>query len=66
MNTCPHCAGRSGYTQRVLMEYVRHNGWQGDTQYDVRKGPHKVYLRRYCKDCNKCVSAALDMPVFKL
>ncbi len=66
MKACPHCFGTRGYTQKVLLEYARNNGWHGDTQYLVRKGMHKVYLRRYCMDCKKCVSAALDMPTFKL
>jgi hypothetical protein len=65
LNACPLCGGKTGYRNKVLIEYEKRTLWS-DVFYLMRKKVHKEYLRRYCLDCNKCVSAALDAPTFKL
>ena len=68
MNNCPLCGGTTGYRNKVLVEYERQRKWGGDCWHGhMEQGSiHKEYLRRYCMDCGKCVSALLDAPTFKL
>lgn len=67
MDACPLCSGTTGYRNKVLVEYERQRGWENEAEgHFEHQGTYKEYLRRYCMDCNKCVSAALDAPTFKL
>ncbi len=65
MNACPLCGGTAGYRNIVLIEYEKHTLWSG-VFYLLRKKVHKEYKRRYCMDCDECVSMLLDTPTFKL
>ena len=66
LKACPLCGGHTGYHNKVLLEYVKNTNWLGTAFYLVRKGTHKIYRNRYCRDCGKCVSMLLDAPTFKL
>jgi hypothetical protein len=69
MEACPLCSGTTGYRHKVLVEYdVQHDWnkpWLSEAHHEDC-GVYKNFKRRYCMDCNKCVSAILDAPTFKL
>ena len=67
MNACPLCSGTLGYRNKVLVEYEAQRSWdKPDSPHMEYMGTEKVYLRRYCMECNQCVSMLLDAPTFKL
>lgn len=64
---CPLCGGKTGYRNRELYEYERHTDWDKPERSQAEYvGVYKRYKRRYCMDCNKCVSSFIDQPEFKL
>jgi hypothetical protein len=62
MDECPHCGGKSGYREKLVVRYEQLYEFSGEpdgtTEYQHVSGGKL----KYCSDCHKKIKCLRDKP----